>query len=211
VSTSSQQRTTHRRTFLPAAVLAAAVTVGACDRPLRPLPDVSPSAGDDCIVGRFTVADVDVTALAGLDPGRSRINVTGGSLQLEIRHGGRWRLEDDATDPLVVEAGPLTGRLVADGYVEGRSTRDGNRRTFTHTRSSGTATLSGWLIGSTPIPLEDVSTSFVPDGAAIVSCDGDLLTLRSVDGDLSVVLLRDEAGDEASDDAADDAGDQGGG
>jgi len=145
-----------------------AVNVGASSDETRP-----------CASGRFLVEQIRTTSFPGLDLTSSTIRATGGSLELELRRNGTWRLYDDGSDAMRIQAGPITARFTADGSIEGRYRPDGNAWEMSHTRANGDARLTLPIIGATEMPLAGMKPSLVPDGRTSITCDGDRVTIES--------------------------------
>jgi hypothetical protein len=173
------------RRLRPVISVAAIVTLAGCGTASA---GASSRAARLCASGTFHVEEIRTQSFPGLDLTSATVRATGGSLQLELRRNGTWRLYDDGSEAMRIQAGPFTVRFTADGSIEGRYRRDGDAWELTHSAASGDARLTLPIVGTTEMPLAGMESSLVPDGHATIRCDGDRVTIESRPAAVSMTL-----------------------
>jgi hypothetical protein len=173
------------RRLRPVVPVAAIFTLAGCGAA-----NVGASSGgaQPCASGTLAVEQIRTASFPGLDLTSTTIRATGGNLELELRRDGTWRLSDDGSRSMRIEAGPFTARFTADGSIEGRYRRDGDVWELTHSSASGDARLTRPFVGATKIPLAGMQSSLVPDGRTTITCEGDRVTIESRPAAFSMTL-----------------------
>jgi hypothetical protein len=193
------------RRLRAACTLIAALVLGAlsaCTGTGTPGPRLSPSRttesavlGDafDCHVGIFTVTGIRNTQDTATPLGEIRVAAAPGVLTLTMRFDGTWTVVADPSAPMTLQAGNVSGKVTADGDVEGTYQRTGDTIDFTVTQVTGGVTSRLGHVRRTD-PLDRFAGAIAPSGSTIVACGANGLQLGSAAIRMTLTRVTDTSG-----------------
>jgi hypothetical protein len=140
----------------------------------------TPAAPDPntCFLGSFEVVSITSQQGVATSVGTIRAAGGGGSLVLDLRPAGTWRLSSDGSRPVTFEVGPYTVDARIDGTLDGSYRRAGTSFVFEPGDAQGTATLTT-PVGSREYDMDEVGPALAPDGTATITCQPDGAEFRS--------------------------------